>query len=147
MGVSIAGIIAPISMTYVVDNFWWRVGYLTMAGAVILIIVPIAFVMRRQPEDMGLLPDGISRGSEGIPRAERARAAVATDNLQTHTRSQAIRTPGFWLLTVGYGLNAVALGSVSLYAIPFATSVGFTRVIAATGMGINGIGNLTVRGG
>lgn len=144
MGVSLGGIIAPISMTAVVDNFGWRTGYVTMAGVVLLIIVPIAFIMRRQPEDVGLLPDGISRGSGA--GAERARAAVASDDRQTHTRSQAIRTPGFWLLTLGYGLNAVALGSVSFYAIPFASSIGFTRLIGATGMTINGFGNLTAKG-
>ena len=146
MGVSLGGIIAPISMTYVVDNFGWRTGYVTMAGIVILVIVPIAFIMRRQPEDVGLLPDGISRSSQGGAGEERARAAIATDNSQTHTRSQAIRTRGFWLLTIGYGLNAVALGSVSFYAIPFASSVGFTRLTAATGMMINGFGNLTAKG-
>ena len=146
MGVSLGGIIAPISMTYVVDNFGWRTGYVTMAGVVLLIIVPIAFVMRRQPEDLGLLPDGINRGSQGSSGDERARAAITTDNSQTHTRSQAMRTPGFWLLTLGYGLNAVALGSVSFYAIPFGTSIGFSRAIAATGMMINGFGNLTAKG-
>ena len=146
MGVSLGGIIAPISMTYVVDNFGWRTGYVTMAGIVILVIVPIAFIMRRQPEDVGLLPDGISRSSQGGAGEERARAAIATDNSQTHTRGQAIRTRGFWLLTIGYGLNAVALGSVSFYAIPFASSVGFTRLTAATGMMINGFGNLTAKG-
>ena len=130
-------------MTAVVDNFGWRTGYVTMAGVVLLVIVPIAFIMRRQPEDVGLLPDGISRGSGA--GAERARAAVASDDRQTHTRSQAIRTPGFWLLTLGYGLNAVALGSVSFYAIPFASSIGFTRLIGATGMTINGFGNLTAK--
>ena len=143
IGVSLGGIIAPISMTAVVDNFGWRTGYVTMAGVVLLIIVPIAFIMRRQPEDVGLLPDGISRTSSA--GAERARAAVASDDRQTHTRRQAIRTPGFWLLTLGYGLNAVALGSVSFYAIPFASSIGFTRLIGATGMTINGFGNLTAK--
>ncbi len=143
IGVSLGGIIAPISMTAVVDNYGWRTGYVTMAGVVLLIIVPIAFIMRRQPEDVGLLPDGISRSSGA--GAERARAAVASDDRQTHTRGQAIRTPGFWLLTVGYGLNAIALGTVSFYAIPFASSVGFTRLIGATGMTINGFGNLTAK--
>ena len=57
-GVSLAGIITPITMTGIVDNFGWRFGYLALAGGVIALIVPVALVMRRQPEDVGLLPDG-----------------------------------------------------------------------------------------
>ena len=144
-GVSLAGIITPITMTSVVDSFGWRAGYLALAGAVIVIIVPIAFVMRRQPEDLGLLPDGARRNGESDVAAVKSRAAIASDDRQTHTRRQAVRTPSFWLLNVGYGLNGAALGSVILYAIPFATSVGFTRSIAAAGLGINGFGNLTAK--
>jgi cyanate permease len=131
-------------MTGVVDNFGWRYGYLALAGAVIIAIVPIALIMRRQPEDMGLLPDGITAGDSGAAQ-ERTRAAIVADDLQTHTRSQAIATSGFWLLILGYGLNSAALGSVVLYAIPFATSVGFARSAAAAGLGINGIGNLMAK--
>jgi MFS family permease len=146
MGVSLAGIITPITMTAIIDSFGWRTGYLVLAASVILIIVPISFVMKRQPEDMGLLPDGKpaqNTTSETISKAETARLA---DDQQTHTRAQAIRTHGFWLLTLGYGLNAVALGSVILYAIPFATAANFTRSVAAVGLGVNGVGNLTSKG-
>ena len=144
-GVSLGGIITPITMTGVVDHFGWRFGYLALAGSVLAIIIPVAFVMRRQPEDMGLLPDGVHRGGESGIAGERTRAALATDDRQTHTRRQAVATPGFWLLTLGYGLNAAALGTVILYAIPFATSVGFARSVAAVGLGINGVGNLTAK--
>jgi len=144
-GVSLAGIITPIAMTGIVDNFGWRFGYLALAGAVLAIIIPVALVMRRQPEDMGLLPDGAHRSGDSGVAEERTRAALAADDLQTHTRRQAVVTPGFWLLTIGYGLNSIALGSVVLYAIPFATSVGFARSVAAAGLGINGVGNLTAK--
>ena len=146
MGVSLAGIITPITMTAIIDSFGWRSGYLVLAGSVIVLVVPIAFVMKRQPEDMGLLPDGNSDQAKTPEKNAKAESARLTDDLQTHTRDQAIRTPGFWLLTLGYGLNAVALGSVIMYAIPFATAANFTRSIAAIGLGINGLGNLTSKG-
>lgn len=143
VGVSLAGLITPIMMTGIVDSQGWRVGYLTLAGIVATIILPIAFVMRRQPEDVGLFPDG---RQEAIPEGEsgnKIAVAQAQDDRQTYSRPQAIRTPGFWLLTLGYGLNAAALGSVLMYAIPFAGAAGFSRSIAATGLGINGLGNLS----
>lgn len=137
-GVSLAGMITPIAMTSAVDSFGWRTGYLILAVVVLCIIVPIAFVMRRQPEDFGLLPDHAQ--SDQSENSESA--ALLRDDLQTYTRSQAVRTSGFWLLSLAYGLNAAALGSVALHAIPFATSVGFERSLAAVALGINGVGNL-----
>ena len=137
-GVSLAGMITPIAMTAAVDSFGWRTGYLILAAGVLCIIVPIAFVMRRQPEDFGLLPD---RGQPDQNDSKET-AALLRDDRQTYTRSQAIRTSGFWLLSLAYGLNAAALGSVALHAIPFATSVGFERSLAAVALGINGVGNL-----
>lgn len=142
-GVSLAGLITPIMMTTIVDSQGWRFGYLTLAGIVATIILPIAFVMRRQPEDVGLFPDG---RQEAIPEGDtenKIAIAQARDDQQTYTRPESIRTSGFWLLTLGYGLNAAALGSVLMYAIPFAGAAGFSRGIAATGLGINGLGNLS----
>jgi len=146
MGVSLAGIITPITMTAIIDSFGWRSGYLVLAVSVVIIVLPIAFIMKRQPEDMGLLPDGNFHQGKTLRTNSKAQTARITDDLQTHTREQALRTPGFWLLTLGYGLNAVALGSIILYAIPFATAANFTRSIAAVGLGINGIGNLISKG-
>ena len=101
--------------------------------------------MRRQPEDVGLLPDGIKPEQSG-GRRRRARPGCHSHRQQPDPhRGQAIRTRGFWLLTIGYGLNAVALGSVSFYAIPFASSVGFTRLTAATGMMINALATSPLR--
>ncbi len=141
-GVSLAGLITPITMTAIVDAFGWRSGYLTLATVVSLTIIPVAMVMKRRPEDMGLLPDGI-RNEDSGQASEKIMSAIISDDRQTYTRSQAIKTAGFWLITLGYGLNAAALGSVALHAIPFATSVGFARSIAAAGMGVNGLGNLS----
>ena len=142
-GVSFAGLITPIAMTMVVDSVGWRMGYLALAGVVLVTIVPVASVMRRQPEDMGLLPDGAKPSGGSHAEKERVKAATLADDLQTYTRRQAVKTASFWLVNLGYGLNAAALGSVALHAMPFASSVGFTRAVAATGLGINGLGNLS----
>jgi MFS family permease len=142
-GVSFAGLITPVSMTIVVDSVGWRAGYLAMAGIVLLTIVPVALFMRRQPEDMGLLPDGPRPSIDSGPESGRPTAAILADDRQTYTRRQALKTANFWLINLGYGLNAAALGSIALHAMPFATSVGFTRAVAATGLGINGLGNLS----
>ncbi len=140
-GISLGGMITPKAMTLIVDNADWRTGYITLAIAVLVIIIPSALMMRSRPEDYGQLPDGVDP-NEDSPEAMLRRAAIASDDRQSYTRGLAIRTPGFWLLILGFGLNGAALSSVLLHAIPFATTFGFTRSLAAWGVSVNGFGNL-----
>jgi len=141
-GISMAGIITPKAMTLIVDNFSWRTGYETLACAVLVIIIPAALLTRSRPENYGLLPDGIDPTATSAASSA-TRAALAADDRQSYTRYQAIRSRAFWLLIVGFGLNGAALTSVLLHAIPFATASGFTRAIAAWGVSVNGLGNLS----
>lgn len=143
VGVSLAGLITPITLTAAVDGHGWRTGYLILALAVAVIVTPVALLMYRQPEDLGLLPDGAKLPSNLEADDKQIAQAITTDDLQTYTRSQAIKTKSFWLVSLGYGLNAAALSSVLLHAIPYATSVGFDRSLAAVGLGVNGLGNLS----
>lgn len=141
-GISLGGLIAPVSMTAIVDGFGWRTGYAALAAFCIIIVVPIAFIMRRTPEDLGLLPDGDAGPDDSVDeqaQVDRHRQAE-TPSL---TRHQAVRTSSFWLLVVGFGVIQMSLMSVLIHAIPFATDVGFTRSLAALGLAVNGLGNLS----
>jgi sugar phosphate permease len=137
IGISLAGLITPVAMTTVVDHFGWRTGYGVMAVFTLVVVIPIAFVMRRTPEDYGLAPDG-----DEITPSSGGQLASVVKEVRSFTRAQAIRTRGFWLLIVGFGLNQAALTSVLVHAIPFATDAGFSRSMAATALAVNGFGNL-----
>jgi len=135
-GISLGGLIAPFAMTLAVDSWGWRNGYLLQALFVLGIVVPVAFLMRRRPEDAGLQPDGDtieSRPGDGRPGAEEP---------PSMTTRQALRTSGFWLLLAGYGMNQAALSSVLAHAVPFATDASFSRTAASLALAVNGLGNL-----
>ena len=138
IGVSLAGMISPVTVTFIVDTWGWRVGYAALGAFVTLAIVPVAFVMRRTPEDYGMRPDwdGDDTGAQTSPSPSGAEPSSLT-------RSQALRTSGFWLLTAGFGLNLAALSAILIHAIPFATEAGFSRTIASAALAVNGLGNLS----
>ena len=141
-GISLAGLIMPLTMTRIVDSAGWRDAYAILALVVFAIVVPVALVMRRQPEDYGLLPDGLEPGATAdIDRL--AAEAQARDAANSYTRGEALRTPAIWLLMVGYGLNIMALSAVLVHAIPFMTDNGFTRTEAALAIAVNGGANLS----
>ncbi len=141
-GISLSGLIMPLTMTYIVDSAGWREAYAILALVIFVIVVPVALVMRRRPEDYGLLPDGLEPGSNaGVDRS--AAEAQERDAANSYTRGEALRTPAIWLLIVGYGLNTMALTAVLVHAIPFMTDNGFTRTEAALAIAVNGGANLS----
>ena len=137
-GVSLGGLITPLAMTAVVAWSGWRGGYMALAVFVAVVIIPIAFIMRRQPEDHGLLPDGErSNIKSAVPAKSRS-----SNNDRSLTLGHSLHTRAFWQLTVGFGLNQAALMAVLIHAFPFVTESGFDRNVAAFGLSINGFGNL-----
>ena len=138
IGISMAGLITPLVMTTLVDSVGWRHGYQILAGFVLATIIPIAFVMRRTPEDYGLLPDG----DVGLKKILADEECVSVKDSDSLTRREAVRTSGFWLLIAGFSLSMGAFSSVLFPAIPFVTNAGFGRQIAAVALSVNGFGNL-----
>ena len=138
IGVSMASLIAPVTMTLIVDTWDWRTGYAAMGVFVLVAVVPVSFIMRRTPEDYGLLPDGDSVEPAYVPDQ-----TTRTQETVSFTRWEAARTSGFWFLLIGFAFNMAALISVLVHAIPLLTDAGFSRTIAATALAVNGLGNLS----
>ena len=135
--------ISPVTVTFIVDTWDWRVGYAALGVFVTLAIVPVAFVMRRTPEDYGMRPDGNGDDTDAAQSPRSPSAGFAPSPTGSLTRSQALRTSGFWLLTLGFGLNFAAMTAILIHAIPFATESGFSRAVASAALAVNGLGNLS----
>lgn len=142
MGIGAAGLIVPISMTRVVDSFGWRDAFIVLGVAVWVLALPVALMMRRQPEDYGLLPDGRTVADQETVGGRAAFAAVQSDFDNSYTRSAALRTPGVWLITFGMACFMLAMSAVLLHGIPYMTDAGFSRTQAAAAVAVGGGGNL-----
>ncbi|MGE3961968.1 MAG: MFS transporter [Dehalococcoidia bacterium] len=143
MGVSLAALIMPVTMTAVVDAEGWRTGYAVMGVLVWCLVLPVALLMRRTPEDYGLLPDGKRDEGEPTPVELAQRAAMQRDFANSFTRAEAVRTGALWMLVVGFGLNMAAVSAFLVHAIPFATDEVFTRSQAASGFAAVGLANFS----
>jgi OFA family oxalate/formate antiporter-like MFS transporter len=136
MGVSAGSVILTPIMVSVVDRVGWRDAWLILAAGAFVLVFPVALIMRRQPEDYGLAPDG-ARGGDG-EREVASRARAAADFANSFTRAQAIRTPAMWLLVVAFGFSSVGLVSLLFHAVPFLTDYGFPRTEAALFFSLQG---------
>jgi sugar phosphate permease len=97
-------IIIPLMDFAIHSNIGWQGTALTLAIVVFGAAIPLSFVIRNRPEDMGLEPEDDARPS---PRG--AAGGQGTPAPQGLTAQEAIRTPAFWLIAVGHGLTSMII--------------------------------------
>ena len=120
-------VIMPLIAQFAIDQSDWRTGWLAVGAAVLVVgLVPVWLFVVRQPEDIGLEPDG------GAPRRmdETAEAARPRDE-RHYTRAEAMRTPVFWLLMLYTALVYPVQAGVSLHQAPYLIERGIDATTAA----------------
>ena len=130
-GIGFGGLIMPPLASLVRAEFGWRVAYAVLGSLILVIVVGVTIaVVRSQPADMGLLPDGEPVGPEEQPGGPIG-ATGEDAEVPGLSLSEAVKTGAFWLLALGHFLWT--FGSMSLIGhIPaFLTDQGFGEKVAA----------------
>jgi len=90
------------------DRLGWRMTATVLGVFMVAIAWPLSRLIRNQPEDMGLLPDGDKPVPE--PAAVEAAGATAAKPAEDDfTASEALRTPAFWLIAFGHGFTSMVI--------------------------------------
>jgi sugar phosphate permease len=114
----------------------WRDALLLLALILaVTTVLPHALVLRRDPADLGLHPDG---ASVTPPQP------VATHDRLGRTIARAAVDRRFRLLTVAFAANALAVVVVAVHLVPFLRELGHPAMVAATAAGC--LGALSVTG-
>ncbi len=129
-GTGIGGLLVPL-IILIISATSWRTALVMVGLGFFATGIPAAFMMRRRPEDHGLLPDGRSRqiraaateASSQLGTRSPDRSEGRTD--RDYTVRQALRTRWFWQFAVAMGVAQMAM-SASLHHIPAITSFGFS---------------------
>lgn len=119
----------PLIALVGIAAFGWRGAFAMLAVLSVLAgLLPALLIIRRRPEDVGLLPDGDVAGA--APRAVKPNRRVATDAYWP-VRA-VVRTPAFWLLVFGSSQVFVVSGAVNLSMIPHFEDQGLSTGVAVT---------------
>lgn len=116
LGIPVGAMLFVPLTQFLIDGVGWRMAWVWLALIGAGVIVPLAAALvRRQPEDMGLLPDGAPPAQpEGGGEGEPQRIAAAET---TWTTGEAIRTSTMWRLVAMFCIVQLGVGTVALHRI------------------------------
>jgi MFS family permease len=132
-------VIAPFS-TYLISHFDWRTAFLMLGVVAWLGIASLSLLLKRDPGDIGLLPDGET--------SEVAQTKI--DNRESNPQlagvslSQAFRASQFWFLGFVWFFMAINTYLIYVHVVPYAVDTGISPMDAAVILGL--IGGTSVLG-
>ena len=138
VGLAIGGTVFGPVHSLLIDWLGWRGAFMVSAVIVFATIAPVGLIfMRRQPEDMGLLPDGVSSPDpSGIKSA--AFKLVENEEVSWSLRD-AMRTPALWKLTLGFMMVGFASGGYTIHRFPFWEERGFDKNVVALALSTDAV--------
>jgi MFS family permease len=111
LGLALGGIFVPV-VAWSLGEFGWRATAFASGVLAIVAGFPLALVIRRRPEDHGETVDGVAHEP-----ASAAPVEISISKTRDFTAREALRTPAFWLLSLGHGFALFVVGAVSVHAI------------------------------
>ena len=129
IALAFTGIYRPISGALIIQAFsaiallWdWRMAFRLIGFFSLFLAIPMVIIMRRRPEDIGLLPDG-ARPSQATPASGAAPAGRGGQHgaaTQTSwTSKEAMRSRAFWLVSMVAFLNVTGSSGLGFSLVPY----------------------------
>ena len=122
-GMAIGGLFAPL-VVFSLEELGWRE---TAFGSGVLIFFAgqaLASVMRNDPAELGLGPDGERLAAQPLPKPTEQRRPPDPND---YTAREALRTRVFWYIAIGHGASLLVVSAVMVHLVLHVNeSLGFT---------------------
>jgi MFS family permease len=125
--IGLGGFLFTPVLAYAVYTWGWRSAAFGAGVAFLLVGLPLAILVRRSPESMGLRPDG----DPAVPAGAGGKGDQRAPEEINFTLSDAMRTRPFWLLTVATGFRIVILSAINVHYVPIMVWKGLSEPSAA----------------
>jgi MFS family permease len=132
-GVGVGAIVLLPWLQSIIATDGWRASCTFMGSLVILILGPLNLLIRKQPADIGLQPDG---APQTVPAGVRASNIVDPAWTAVEwTLARAARTSRFWWIVAGYFCGLIAWYAVQVHQTKYLIEIGFTPPVSAWALG------------
>lgn len=139
-GNSLGNIVVPLIAASLISTFGWRQSWLLLGIGAAVIMSAAASAMARDPESVGLLPDGDAHDPRVVPRAVGAAATATVE--AAYTAREAMRTQAFWIIYGVYLLTWMAVFIPLVHAPAFTEDLGYSTLTGASVVSAIGLGGL-----
>jgi sugar phosphate permease len=129
--IGIGGTLITPLLAMSVHAWGWRRAAFIAGLAMLIVGIPLASLVRRSPESMGLLPDGDTPYRPRNPSPSEIGNQKQRTGETDFTASQAMCTSAFWLLILATTVRAAAFQTLTVHFIPIMVWKGLTEQRAA----------------
>ncbi len=142
-GASFGNCFIPPLAALLMTTYGWRTSYLLLGLGGLAIITLCACFIVRDPERLGLRPDGI----RPVPLSAEAPSGprVAHHRHGAWTLASARRTVSFWMLVAVFTMTWLVVFMPLVHIVPFAIDLGVSQVTAATLISVIGLAGFSGR--
>jgi len=140
VGNGVGGAILVPVIAWLITQYDWRVATIILGIATLAIPLPLSFIVRSTPEEMGLQPDGeVIKHKDTTTELDYSLASSADDALLDEvnlTVREALKTRAFWVYAISMILRACILSSIVIHQIPHLTDIGIPYQTASNVLGL-----------
>jgi MFS family permease len=134
-GVGVGAIVLLPWLQSIILTDGWRASCWAIGLLVLLAVAPLNLLVRKRPEDIGLLPDGDARLPSAADKRQASNIVDPAWVAIEWTLARAVRTTRFWWIVLGYFCGLVAWYAVQVHQTKYLTEIGFTPLVAAWALG------------
>jgi len=138
-GVGLGGLIINPLIGWLILNHGWRNSYLTLGIVTLVIIITSGLFLRRDPRDMGLLPDGATVAASSADQVK------PEEQVKGFSLRQAVHTNQFWVIAGLFFAFGFCRSTFIAHTAPHVQDLGFSLSDAANVMAIISVSSIVGR--
>ena len=133
-GLSLGGVVFTPLTERLIALLGWRGAWVILGIIAWALVIPTsAAFMRRRPEDVGLLPDGLDQASSGKEPSKSITVQLKQKVFveRTWTLQEALHTRALWLIVLAFNMAGLSAAAIPFHHVAYVTDRGFTSTQAA----------------
>jgi len=133
-GVGVGSIAMLPALQLLIERTGWRTACLAMGMLILVVLAPINLLLRKQPQDVGLQPDG-DPAPASVSAQQASNVVDAAWAAIDWTLGRAMRTARFCWIALGYFCGLYAWYAVQVHQTKYLVEIGFSSIVAAWALG------------
>ncbi len=145
MGIGLAGTPIGIVVFYpltqlLIDLLGWRDAFLVLGIVGMAVVAPAALMfLHRQPEDIGLAPDGDGSVAPAAAHAEAGGETAPRVGEVAWTRADALRSPTLWVMVAGFSVMMYGISTITLFRVPHFVERGLSPTLVVWAIAVDAL--------